>query len=618
MHPRSRRKRSCTLIPLLLAALAVAGGGAHAHVLYDFEQPYFVEEPDVQCKDHAVVKVDGVYHVFYIHSFPPEQGDYLRSEKWLGHLTSPDLKHWTRHDSILPVSEVPGTWEGKFIWAPKVVSNPYGPGWYMFYTGVNDYISQQTGAAYSIDLDGWFRMPQNPLYHPGGWAAWNATAWANCRDPELFFQDGDGYWYLFNTCSTAGGLGAISIARSGDLLHWVDQGPLLVNDTEDVLESCQMVFEDGNYHLFFTEQGVQGTSHITSPLLTAGWDMAGITLIDAGNAPEVSRFGDEDLFSRHNAVNTVQGSIYYFRFDHIDLGTPDLVPEIVSLGGLDDRWTIVFGNVFDNQPTWGDNPRERGETSSHMEGNSYLATYEDFSHPLDGEPGDFQGSMLTGLMRSESFTVTGDRFRLLAGGGYRPGICFVGLVRESDDAVLFMETGINSHAMIPRLWDTGSLLGESVYLVVADLGWHEWDCISVDHIEEYDRSGQDPIPPETPLDPPPLLADILEDAGFGTTAAGGAPAPGAARLLAPHPNPFNPRTRLRYELDRSGRAELVVLDAAGRAVRRLHAGDLPAGPGFFTWDGRDDAGRSLPSGVYLARLSLDGRPAPARRLVLVR
>ncbi|MBN2171191.1 MAG: family 43 glycosylhydrolase [Candidatus Krumholzibacteriota bacterium] len=618
MHQRPRRQSTGILALLLLAALAVAGESARAHVLYDFEQPYFVEEPDVQCKDHAVVKVDGLYHVFYIHSFPPEPGEYLRSEKWLGHLTSPDLKHWTRQDSILPVSEVPGTWEDTFIWAPKIVPDPHGPGWFLFYTGSDEFVCQQTGAAYSIDLSTWYRMPQNPLYHPGSWAAWSEASWANCRDPELFHQASDGYWYLFNTASTAGGFGAISNARSPDLLHWSDLGPLVVNDTEDVLESCQLAFEDGSYHLFFTEQGVQGTSHITSPLLYGGWDMAGVTIIDAGNAPEISRLDDEDLFSRHNAINTSQGPLYYFRFDRIDLSTPDLVPEIISLGGLDERWTIIFGNAFDNQPTWGDNPRERGDPPSHMKGNSYLATYEDFSHPLDGEPGDAQGPMLTGLMRSEGFTVTGDRFRLLVGGGYRPETCFVGLVRDSDGAVLFKDTGINSHSMIPRLWDTSNLLGEAVYLVVADLGWREWDCISVDHIEEYDRSGQDPFPPDTPLDPPPLLDDILEAAGFVLTGAGSAPAPGAARLLAPHPNPFNPRTRLRYELVRAGRAELVVLDARGRAVRRLFAGDLPAGPGFFTWDGRDDAGRSLPSGVYLARLSLDGRPAPARRLVLVR
>ena len=62
------------------AIAAALSGPAAAALLVDFEQPYFVEELGVQCKDHALVKVDGVYHVFYIHSFPPQGGDYLRSE----------------------------------------------------------------------------------------------------------------------------------------------------------------------------------------------------------------------------------------------------------------------------------------------------------------------------------------------------------------------------------------------------------------------------------------------------------------------------------------------------------------------------------------------------------
>ena len=113
-------------ILLILCLLLVFGSQgppseSEAGILFDFEQPYFVEAESLQCKDHAIVKIDDLYHVFYIQSFPPEPGEYLRSEKWLGHITSPDLKHWTQLDSILPVSEVePDSWEGCYIWAPKL------------------------------------------------------------------------------------------------------------------------------------------------------------------------------------------------------------------------------------------------------------------------------------------------------------------------------------------------------------------------------------------------------------------------------------------------------------------------------------------------------------------
>ena len=51
------------------------------------------------------------------------------------------------------------------------------------------------------------------------------------------------------------------------------------------------------------------------------------------------------------------------------------------------------------------------------------------------------------------------------------------------------------------------------------------------------------------------------------------------------------------------RASLVLFDASGRVVRRLHEGDLPAGETPLSWDGRDDGGREVPAGVYLVRVT---------------
>ncbi len=602
----------------LLAAPLVEPAAAALQV--DFEQPYFVEELGVQCKDHALVKVDGTYHVFYIHSFPPQSGDYLRSERWLGHLTSEDLVHWTRQDSILPVSETPPQgWEGKFIWAPKLIQDPDTDAWFLYYTGVSPTVTQQTGFAYGWDLYNWTRWPLNPIYHPGAWANWTNGLWANCRDPEIFHETGSLDYYLLNTASTAAGLGAISFARSQNMATWTDLTPLFVNSSTAVLESPQLVEHDGLYHLFFTEELVQGTSHLTAPILAGAWTKDNLAIIDAGNAPEISDLGDEIVFSRHNAVGSPDGPIFYYRFDHIALDGPGGAAQISPLGPALPGWSILFGSAFDNQPTWGDNPHQRGDGPSGMRGNSYLATYEDFPYPVDGEEGGSQGILPVGLLRGEPFTITENRLRLLVGGGNNLDRVFVGLVRASDETLLFRETGENSHALSPRLWDSSALVGEEVYLVVADLSFTAWGCISVDDIVEYHEDGVDPFPPVQPSLPGPLLEDVLAAAGFGQTDASDAtPTAAAARLLAPFPNPFNPSTRLRYELVRPGRVEIDILDAAGRQRRHLLAASLPAGPGFVTWDGRDEAGRSLPSGVYLARLSLDGARADTRKLHLIR
>ncbi len=80
----------------------------------------------------------------------------------------------------------------------------------------------------------------------------------------------------------------------------------------------------------------------------------------------------------------------------------------------------------------------------------------------------------------------------------------------------------------------------------------------------------------------------------------------AASLGSNYPNPFNPSTTFRFELKYEGDAELVVLDARGRLVRTLATGSHGPGEHLITWDGTDDRGRNLPSGVYFYRLRAAG------------
>lgn len=111
--------------------------------------------------------------------------------------------------------------------------------------------------------------------------------------------------------------------------------------------------------------------------------------------------------------------------------------------------------------------------------------------------------------------------------------------------------------------------------------------------------------------------DWVLDQSSGTATA----APGAAlaklHLGANHPNPFNPRTTIAFELPRRMPARLSVLDVAGRRVRVLRDGVLEAGPHAVVWDGRDARGRPVTSGVYFYRLLADGT-ARTGKMALVR
>ena len=68
------------------------------------------------------------------------------------------------------------------------------------------------------------------------------------------------------------------------------------------------------------------------------------------------------------------------------------------------------------------------------------------------------------------------------------------------------------------------------------------------------------------------------------------------------PNPFNPRTTLHVQLPTSGPASLTLYNLSGQVVRRLMEGWLDAGVYAYEWDGRDEQGRPVGSGVFIYRL----------------
>lgn len=102
---------------------------------------------------------------------------------------------------------------------------------------------------------------------------------------------------------------------------------------------------------------------------------------------------------------------------------------------------------------------------------------------------------------------------------------------------------------------------------------------------------------------------------FETEAVEISPMPPA--LEPNHPNPFNPSTRIDFTLPAAGEVSLDVFDAAGRYVRSIERGIRPAGRHEASWDGLDDHGRAVPSGVYFARLKA-GKTVLSRKMVLLR
>lgn len=83
------------------------------------------------------------------------------------------------------------------------------------------------------------------------------------------------------------------------------------------------------------------------------------------------------------------------------------------------------------------------------------------------------------------------------------------------------------------------------------------------------------------------------------------------------PNPFNPLTKITFDLPEAGRAHLAIYNAAGQQIKTLVSGHLSAGSHTFEWRGKDSRGKDMPSGTYFYSLSAEGRD-DTRRMVLIR
>ena len=96
-----------------------------------------------------------------------------------------------------------------------------------------------------------------------------------------------------------------------------------------------------------------------------------------------------------------------------------------------------------------------------------------------------------------------------------------------------------------------------------------------------------------------------------------AAAPAKVTLGQNVPNPFNPQTEIRFVLPARTKVDLSIYDVRGRLVRSLVQGSKDAGEQIVRWDGRNDRGSAVASGVYVYRLRA-GKETLSRRMVLLR
>ena len=89
------------------------------------------------------------------------------------------------------------------------------------------------------------------------------------------------------------------------------------------------------------------------------------------------------------------------------------------------------------------------------------------------------------------------------------------------------------------------------------------------------------------------------------------------RLHPNFPNPFNPSTRIRYDVPSAGFVRLRIFDPSGRLVRALASHNESPGTKIVEWNGRDENGAPVASGVYFCRLDEPGF-TETRKMVILR
>jgi len=115
-----------------------------------------------------------------------------------------------------------------------------------------------------------------------------------------------------------------------------------------------------------------------------------------------------------------------------------------------------------------------------------------------------------------------------------------------------------------------------------------------------------------------VYASVFLNGGSIYTGVAMESAPSAGPMLAQNaPNPFNPRTTIRFALPHASHARLTVFDVAGRRVASLLDGPAASGEHRVDWSGRNDAGQAVASGIYFYKLEADG-VSLSRRMALLK
>jgi len=91
-----------------------------------------------------------------------------------------------------------------------------------------------------------------------------------------------------------------------------------------------------------------------------------------------------------------------------------------------------------------------------------------------------------------------------------------------------------------------------------------------------------------------------------------------ATLFQNYPNPFNPTTTIEFSIQNDSKVELTIFNVKGQKVKKLVSNQQPEGQHSVIWNGDDESGKQVSSGIYLYKLSVNGIPEAMKKCLLLK
>jgi hypothetical protein len=278
------------------------------------------------------------------------------------------------------------------------------------------------------------------------------------------------------------------------------------------------------------------------------------------------------------------------------LGEENIKVAAMAYSPIDPHFRYVLtnvGNFFystDGGTVWERSPAFTGPESHYFYGSSIIASPVNLGTVFIAGSGYSNPAVYRSIDHGLSFTPMDDGL---------PNTLIYEMAITPESELLFAATEVGPYAFIfdeDRWFDiAGHSAPDQVYWTVDYI-----PAISTARFGTYGRGIWDFV-----LDSVTAISETEENQ-----------LPIKASLRA-HPNPFNSEVTISFELPRESLGELNIYDSGGRLITRLHSGIFKAGGNSFVWNAKTLSGVDVPSGNYLALLTIDDLTSNTK-LVLVK